>query len=257
MSGDEALWARSLRALQGLGPDRRALLGGLGGAGRPGPRRLRHEPRGPAPPLAPGPRRSGADLAPLRASSERIIDITVCLRPFRAAGPRLDAETVGDKLVVHNYGHGGSGWSLSWGSSAIAVRKALAGVARDDRGHRLRRRSGLTSALLAQRAGAQVTIYAKERVPEMRSRARDRHRGHAGFAHRARRRGRARAFPRCGSRWRAPRSRATAASSGLPGDPVEWIDRYILSDTAAPRRRAASARRRAGLRLLRQPRSAT
>src|ERR1700682_3742297 len=53
----------------------------------------------------------------LRASVDRITRITVCTRPFRAQGPRLDGEQVGRKTVVHNYGHGGSGWSLSWGSS--------------------------------------------------------------------------------------------------------------------------------------------
>ena len=48
-------------------------------------------------------------LAPIRARPDRIIDIAVCTRPFRAAGPRLDSERIGDTLVVHNYGHGGSG----------------------------------------------------------------------------------------------------------------------------------------------------
>src|SRR5271170_5845584 len=64
-------------------------------------------------------------LMPVRAEVDRIFRITVCLRPFRAAGPRLDVERVGDKTVIHNYGHGGSGWSLSWGSSGIAVDKAM------------------------------------------------------------------------------------------------------------------------------------
>src|ERR1700733_2221487 len=64
-------------------------------------------------------------LAPVRADVSRLFDITVCLRPFRAAGPRLDTEQIGHTLVVHNYGHGGSGWSLSWGSSTIAVQKAM------------------------------------------------------------------------------------------------------------------------------------
>src|SRR6187431_684418 len=73
-----------------------------------------------------GPNDRARFLAPLRARADRIFDITVCLRPFRAAGPRLDTERIGDTLVVHNYGHGGSGWSLSWGSSTIAVNKALA-----------------------------------------------------------------------------------------------------------------------------------
>ena len=104
----------------------------------------------------------------MRAQTDRIFDITVCLRPFRAAGPRLDAEQVGDAFVVHNYGHGGSGWSLSWGSSTIAVQKAMAGspahVAVIGCGA-----LGLTSAILAQQAGAKVTIYAREFLPETRS----------------------------------------------------------------------------------------
>jgi len=29
-------------------------------------------------------------LVPIRAQTDRIFDIAVCLRPFRAAGPRLD-----------------------------------------------------------------------------------------------------------------------------------------------------------------------
>src|SRR5580692_5206495 len=65
-------------------------------------------------------------LARLRASPDRITSITVCTRPFRAQGPRIEAERIGEQTVVHNYGHGGSGWSLSWGSSSIAVEKAMA-----------------------------------------------------------------------------------------------------------------------------------
>src|SRR5947209_8461870 len=68
-------------------------------------------------------------LMPIRAHEDRIFRITVCLRPFRAEGPRIEAERVGDKVVVHNYGHGGSGWSLSWGSSEIAVGKAMEALA--------------------------------------------------------------------------------------------------------------------------------
>jgi D-amino-acid oxidase len=66
----------------------------------------------------------------LRAATDRITRITVCTRPFRAQGPRLDVEQVGRKTIVHNYGHGGSGWSLSWGSSNIAVQNAMSTGAR-------------------------------------------------------------------------------------------------------------------------------
>src|SRR5437660_705488 len=83
------------------------------------------------PPRLRGSARRPPQLAPLRAASDRITRITVCTRPFRAQGPRLEVEQLGDKTIVHNYGHGGSGWSLSWGSSAIAVQKAMATGARE------------------------------------------------------------------------------------------------------------------------------
>jgi glycine/D-amino acid oxidase-like deaminating enzyme len=107
-------------------------------------------------------------LAPIRASADRIMRITVCTRPFRAEGPRLDVERIGNKIVVHNYGHGGSGWSLSWGSSTIAARKALATGATDVAVIGCGA-LGLTSATVLQRAGAIVTIYAKDRPPDVRS----------------------------------------------------------------------------------------
>lgn len=137
-------------ALGGLG-----LLGGCATAGQ-----------GAAPP-APG-FRAPPPLAPILARPDRIMGITVCLRPFRAAGPRFDAEPVGDKLVVHNYGHGGSGWSLGWGSALIAAKTALAGGERDIAVIGCGA-LGLTAATVAQRAGARVTIYAKERIADARS----------------------------------------------------------------------------------------
>jgi hypothetical protein len=111
-------------------------------------------------------------LPPIRADEDRLFKITVCTRPFRAQGPRIEAEKVGDKLVVHNYGHGGSGWSLSWGSGEIALDLAFAGrePSQTDIAVIGCGALGLTSAILAQRAGARsVTIYAKDRPSESRS----------------------------------------------------------------------------------------
>ena len=64
-------------------------------------------------------------VLPILSEVDRISRVTVCLRPFRAAGPRMDVERVGDKTVIHNYGHGGSGWSLSWGAAQVALGSAL------------------------------------------------------------------------------------------------------------------------------------
>jgi hypothetical protein len=70
-------------------------------------------------------------LPPVHATTDRITVITVCSRPFRAQGPRIDVEQIGRKTIVHNYGHGGSGWSLSWGSSSVALETALTTGERD------------------------------------------------------------------------------------------------------------------------------
>lgn len=48
----------------------------------------------------------------LRSAS--VLDHRIGLRPTRAA-VRVDIEQVGDVQVVHNYGHGGAGVTLSWG----------------------------------------------------------------------------------------------------------------------------------------------
>jgi D-amino-acid oxidase len=49
------------------------------------------------------------------------------LRPYRAPGFRVRAEALGDKRLVHNYGHGGAGITLSWGTSRLATLLGLQG----------------------------------------------------------------------------------------------------------------------------------
>ncbi|MEM8772486.1 MAG: FAD-dependent oxidoreductase [Pseudomonadota bacterium] len=109
-----------------------------------------------------------ASLAPLDFSSGRLMRITVCTRPFRTAGPRLEAEAFGGKRVVHNYGHGGSGWSLSWGcaqeAAALALAEAPGAVAVIGAGV-----MGLTTALRLIESGVSATIYAKDFPAETRS----------------------------------------------------------------------------------------
>jgi glycine/D-amino acid oxidase-like deaminating enzyme len=166
-------------------------------------------------------------LAPVRARADRVFDITVCLRPFRAQGPRLDTETIGDTLIVHNYGHGGSGWSLSWGSSTIAVNKAMASSPREVAVVGCGA-LGLTSAILAQRAGAKVTIYARDLFPQVRSA-----RATGSWTPDSRISLKEAAGPGFAALWEemARTSFKTYRDYlGLPGDPVVWNDRYNVSD---------------------------
>jgi D-amino-acid oxidase len=52
----------------------------------------------------------------LKIDSPRILAERVGLRPFRKSGVRLEKERLRDgRTVIHNYGHGGSGFTLSWG----------------------------------------------------------------------------------------------------------------------------------------------
>jgi D-amino-acid oxidase len=53
---------------------------------------------------------------------ENIISTKVGLRPLRTKGIRIEIEPLFDKNVIHNYGHGGAGISLSFGSVQESIR---------------------------------------------------------------------------------------------------------------------------------------
>ncbi len=168
-----------------------------------------------------------APLAPIRASADRIVALHVCTRPFRAQGPRIEAERIGRRTVIHSYGHGGSGWSLSWGSAAIATRLALAtgekAIAVVGCGA-----IGLTTALVAQRAGLRVRIYAKDRPPDVRSSY-----ATGVWSPDSRICTAAHATPEFERRWEQMARTSFGMYQhllGLAGDPIEWRDGYVLSD---------------------------
>ncbi|MBY9067761.1 FAD-binding oxidoreductase [Hyphomonas sp. WL0036] len=99
---------------------------------------------------------------------DRITRTVVGLRPYRAQGFRLEAERFGEKIVVHNYGHGGSGVTLSWGTSQRAA--VMAGEAgRLDVAVLGGGVMGLTSALILARRGYVVTVYAEAMHPNTTS----------------------------------------------------------------------------------------
>jgi D-amino-acid oxidase len=107
-------------------------------------------------------------LPPVRVSESRVIRTVAGLRPYRAAGFVVRAEPLGDKRLVHNYGHGGAGITLSWGTSRLAAELGLAGhqgpVAVIGAGV-----MGLTTARLVQEAGFPVTLYAAALPPDTTS----------------------------------------------------------------------------------------
>jgi D-amino-acid oxidase len=55
-------------------------------------------------------------LEPSLADGYEVLGAATGLRPMRTSGVRLEAEPLGDGcIVIHNYGHGGAGFTVAWG----------------------------------------------------------------------------------------------------------------------------------------------
>jgi glycine/D-amino acid oxidase-like deaminating enzyme len=107
-------------------------------------------------------------LVPVAVSLDRVTRTTVGLRPYRAGGFVVRAEGHDGKTIVHHFGHGGGGMSLSWGTALLATELALStekrvaavigcGVI------------GLSTARMLQDHGFDVVIYAREIPPDTTS----------------------------------------------------------------------------------------
>jgi glycine/D-amino acid oxidase-like deaminating enzyme len=117
---------------------------------------------------APPGRARGGPVVP-HLSRERIVRRLVGLRPYRPAGFDLGVETVVGKTVFHNYGHGGGGITLSWGTARLVVERirelgleepvAVFGAGA----------VGLATARLLQGAGLPVSIHAGRFPPQLTS----------------------------------------------------------------------------------------
>src|SRR5512133_1462937 len=109
-----------------------------------------------------------ARLPRVRVSADRVIRTVVGLRPFRPSGFVVRAEKLDDKLVVHNYGHGGAGITLSWGTAELAVAEGAKSGERECAviGCGV---VGLSTARLLQQRGFNPTIYARELPPSTTS----------------------------------------------------------------------------------------
>lgn len=110
-------------------------------------------------------------LPPVRVEADRVIRTTVGLRPYRPSGFVVAAEPLDGTLLIHDYGHGGGGMTLSWGTAHLSL-ELLEGS-----GAGAERRAavlgcgvvGLSTARLLQRRGFHVTIYARDLPPNTTS----------------------------------------------------------------------------------------
>jgi len=123
-------------------------------------------------------------IAPVKVARNRVIRELVGLRPFRSEGFVVEAQRIGPKLLVHNYGHGGAGITLSWGTATQAVdlvRDFVAQTATRAKRAAAPRRfavigcgvNGLSTAIMLQRryqdGPGTVTIYARDLPPNTTS----------------------------------------------------------------------------------------
>lgn len=109
-------------------------------------------------------------FARVMVSPDRVIRTIAGLRPYRPSGFVLRAERSGEKLLVHDYGHGGGGVTLSWGTARLAVDELTGWTGPADRVAVVGCGAvGLATARLLQRRGTVVTIYTKDVPPHTTS----------------------------------------------------------------------------------------
>src|SRR5262245_2861684 len=99
------------------GVTRRLMLRSLGAAAGMGFLGRAHAGGAPLPIARP----SRLRLAPVNVSRDRLLRTVVGLRPFRPSGFVVRSDKVGAQTVVHHYGHGGCGVTLSWGTAELAA----------------------------------------------------------------------------------------------------------------------------------------
>jgi len=112
--------------------------------------------------------RKRATLARVKVAPERVIRSIVGLRPFRPSGFVVRGEKLDSKTLIHNYGHGGAGITLSWGTAQLAVEEGAKSGARECAviGCGV---VGLSTARLLQLRGYRPVIYTKTMPPETTS----------------------------------------------------------------------------------------
>ncbi|MDX1396563.1 MAG: FAD-dependent oxidoreductase [Gemmatimonadota bacterium] len=122
----------------------------------------------PVPGAGPTPRAWNRRWPLVDVSPDRVTRTIVGLRPYRSSGFVVRTDVLDGKPVIHNYGHGGGGITLSWGTAHLALEEAL----------KIEHREaaiigcgavGLATARLLQRHGFSVRIYARDLPPQTTS----------------------------------------------------------------------------------------
>ena len=119
-------------------------------------------------PQAKAPPPEGAALTPVRVDPSLEIRTLTGLRPFRPSGFVVRREEREGRTLIHNYGHGGGGMSLSWGCAHLAVRmeESVVGKYCAVIGGGV---MGLSTAWLLLQRGAHVTLYTRDLPPHTTS----------------------------------------------------------------------------------------
>jgi glycine/D-amino acid oxidase-like deaminating enzyme len=107
-------------------------------------------------------------LSRVDVAEDRIVRQVAGLRPFRPSGFVVRVERLGEKTVIHNYGHGGCGVTLSWGTADMAARLALQTPHREAAVIGCGA-VGLATARLLQDRGFEVVVYARDVPPDTTS----------------------------------------------------------------------------------------
>lgn len=109
-------------------------------------------------------------LIPPLITTETIAEKIVCIRAHRERIFQVYSQQLGEKIIFHNYGHGGAGWTFLFGCVPASIRD-FERVMQDNPVLRKKPISvigagcyGLLTAIMLQRKGYEVSIIARDTV---------------------------------------------------------------------------------------------